>query len=143
MLRSSFFTSLAAGTMLVGAGVAALAAGQVVMPSGVKYTDTVVGKGAEAKPGQSVDVQYTGWIDQNGKKGARFDSSRDRGAKPFTFTLGTGQVIAGWDEGVAKMKVGGRRTLVIPPPLAYGEKGSGSIPSGATLIFDIELVGVH
>jgi peptidylprolyl isomerase len=143
MLRSSFFTSLAAGTMLVGAGVAALAAGQVVMPSGVKYTDTVVGKGAEAKPGQSVDVQYTGWIDQNGKKGAKFDSSRDRGAKPFTFTLGTGQVIAGWDEGVAKMKVGGRRTLVIPPPLAYGEKGSGSIPSGATLIFDIELVGVH
>jgi peptidylprolyl isomerase len=143
MLRSSFLTSFAAGTMLVGASVAALAAGQVVMPSGVKYTDSVVGKGAEAKPGQSVDVQYTGWIDQNGRKGAKFDSSRDRGSKPFTFTLGTGQVIAGWDEGVAKMKVGGRRTLVIPPPLAYGEKGSGSIPSGATLIFDIELVGVH
>jgi peptidylprolyl isomerase len=121
---------------------AALATGQVVMPSGVKYTDTVVGKGAEARPGQSVDVQYTGWIDQNGRKGAKFDSSRDRG-KPFTFTLGTGQVIAGWDEGVARMKVGGKRTLVIPPPLAYGEKGSGTIPSGATLIFDIELVGVH
>lgn len=123
-------------------GHAALAAGMVTLPSGVKYTDTVVGKGAEARPGQSVEVQYTGWLETNGRKGRQFDTSRGRG-RPFTFTLGAGQVIAGWEEGVANMRVGGKRTLVVPPPLAYGEKGTGAIPPGATLIFDVELVGVR
>lgn len=106
--------------------------------SGLKYEDTVVGTGAEAKSGQKVSVHYTGTL-TDGKK---FDSSKDRG-QPFQFTLGVGQVISGWDEGVAGMKVGGQRTLTIPPNLGYGSRGAGGvIPPNATLIFEVELLDV-
>ena len=94
-------------------------------------------------PGNKVSVHYTGWLYNNGAKGAKFDSSVDRG-QPFQFTLGAHQVIAGWDEGVAGMKVGGKRTLIIPPELGYGARGAGGvIPPNATLMFDVELLGVQ
>jgi FKBP-type peptidyl-prolyl cis-trans isomerase FkpA len=113
------------------------------MPNGLKYTDAKVGDGAEATAGKKVSVQYTGWLSDNGAKGRKFDSSVDRG-QPFQFTLGAHQVIAGWDEGVAGMKVGGKRTLTIPPELGYGARGAGGvIPPNATLIFDVELLGVQ
>jgi FKBP-type peptidyl-prolyl cis-trans isomerase len=112
------------------------------LADGLKYTDTTVGTGAEATAGQQVSVHYTGWLDQNGNKGTKFDSSVDRG-QPFSFTLGAQEVIRGWDEGVAGMKVGGKRTLIIPPDLGYGARGAGGvIPPNATLIFDVELLGV-
>jgi len=113
------------------------------MPDGLKYTDTKTGDGATAKAGNKVSVHYTGWLSDNGAKGKRFDSSVDRG-QPFQFTLGAKQVIAGWDEGVAGMKVGGKRTLNIPPELGYGARGAGgTIPPNATLIFDVELLQVQ
>jgi FKBP-type peptidyl-prolyl cis-trans isomerase len=112
---------------------------------GLKKIDVKQGTGAEATPGKPVVVHYTGWLydtSQPDSHGAKFDSSRDRGA-PFGFLLGAGRVIKGWDEGVAGMKVGGQRTLVIPPQLAYGERGAGGvIPPNATLIFDVELLDV-
>jgi FKBP-type peptidyl-prolyl cis-trans isomerase FkpA len=112
------------------------------LPGGLKYTDTNVGTGAEATKGHKVSVHYTGWLYNNGAKGAKFDSSLDRG-QPFAFALGAGQVIRGWDEGVAGMKVGGKRTLVIPPELGYGARGAGgAIPPNATLMFDVELLKV-
>jgi FKBP-type peptidyl-prolyl cis-trans isomerase FkpA len=112
------------------------------LPSGLKYTDTTVGTGAEATSGHKVSVHYTGWLYNNDVKGAKFDSSLDRG-QPFSFGLGAGQVIRGWDEGVAGMKVGGKRTLVIPPALGYGARGAGgAIPPNATLMFDVELLKV-
>jgi len=108
-------------------------------PSGLRYQDVSVGSGAVASAGKTVSVHYTGWL-PNGEK---FDSSRDRN-QPFGFTLGAGQVIAGWDEGVAGMKVGGRRKLVIPPDLGYGTAGAPpDIPPGATLVFDVELLDVR
>ncbi|MCJ2006363.1 FKBP-type peptidyl-prolyl cis-trans isomerase [Methylobacterium sp. E-041] len=120
---------------------AAANADYTTLPSGLKYQDEVVGTGPEPKAGQKVTVQYTGWLDDAGKKGKKFDSSRDRN-QPFTFTLGAGQVIQGWDLGVATMKQGGKRTLVIPAELGYGARGAGGIiPPGATLIFDVELLG--
>lgn len=110
--------------------------------SGLQYEDTTVGSGAEAKAGQHVTVHYTGWLYQDGQQGAKFDSSRDRN-DPFEFGLGAGMVIRGWDEGVAGMKVGGQRTLIIPPALGYGARGAGGvIPPNATLKFDVELLGV-
>ena len=113
------------------------------MPDGLKYTDTKIGDGATAKAGNKVSVNYTGWLYENGAKGKKFDSSLDRG-QPFQFTLGAKQVIAGWDEGVAGMKVGGKRTLNIPPELGYGARGAGgTIPPNATLIFDVELLQVQ
>ena len=113
------------------------------MPDGLKYTDTKTGDGATAKAGNKVSVHYTGWLSDNGAKGKKFDSSVDRG-QPFQFTLGAKQVIAGWDEGVAGMKVGGKRTLTIPPELGYGARGAGgAIPPNATLIFDVELLQVQ
>ena len=113
------------------------------MPDGLKYTDSKVGDGAVASPGATVSVHYTGWLDKDGAKGAKFDSSLDRG-QPFQFTLGAQQVIAGWDEGVAGMKVGGERTLIIPPELGYGARGAGGvIPPNATLIFDVQLLKVQ
>jgi FKBP-type peptidyl-prolyl cis-trans isomerase len=120
------------------------ATNQVIeMPNGLKYTDTKTGDGAAAAPGNKVSVHYTGWLYNNGAKGAKFDSSVDRG-QPFQFTLGAHQVIAGWDEGVAGMKVGGKRTLIIPPELGYGARGAGGvIPPNATLMFDVELLGVQ
>ena len=117
--------------------------GFVRMASGVQYKDEVVGHGPEPQPGQTVTVQYTGWLDENGHKGKKFDSSRDRN-QPFSFTLGQGEVIKGWDLGVATMHVGSKRTLLLPPELAYGERGAGgAIPPNATLIFDVELLSVR
>jgi FKBP-type peptidyl-prolyl cis-trans isomerase FkpA len=108
-------------------------------PSGFWYTDVAVGQGAEAESGRTVRVHYTGWL----PNGTKFDSSRDRG-EPFAFTLGAGQVISGWDEGVKGMRVGGRRKLVLPPQLAYGEGGAPpTIPPGATLVFDVEVLGIE
>src|ERR1700675_1249242 len=113
------------------------------LPSGLKYTDTNVGTGAEATKGKKVSAPYTGWLYNNATKGAKFDSSLDRG-QPFSFALGAGQVIRGWDEGVAGMKIGGKRTLIIPPELGYGARGGGGvIPPNATLMFDVELLGVQ
>jgi FKBP-type peptidyl-prolyl cis-trans isomerase FkpA len=107
-------------------------------------TDTLVGKGKEAVPGKTVEVHYTGWLHDpaaKDKRGKQFDSSRGRG--PFSFPLGGGRVIKGWDEGVAGMKVGGKRTLIIPPELGYGARGAGgAIPPNATLMFDVELLDV-
>jgi FKBP-type peptidyl-prolyl cis-trans isomerase len=111
---------------------------EVTTPSGLKYTDTKVGDGAVAEAGDTVQVHYTGTL-ENGKK---FDSSRDRGT-PLVFQVGVGQVIKGWDEGIAGMKVGGQRKLVIPSKLGYGATGAGGvIPPNATLLFDVELVGI-
>jgi FKBP-type peptidyl-prolyl cis-trans isomerase FkpA len=110
--------------------------------SGLQFEDTTVGSGAEAKAGQQVTVHYTGWLYQDGQQGAKFDSSRDRN-DPFEFGLGAGMVIRGWDEGVAGMKVGGQRTLIIPAELGYGARGAGGvIPPNATLKFDVELLAV-
>jgi peptidylprolyl isomerase len=111
-------------------------------PSGLQIEDTHVGTGASPETGQICVMHYTGWLYEDGKKGAKFDSSIDRG-KPFEFPIGTGRVIKGWDEGVASMKVGGKRTLIIPPELGYGARGAGGvIPPNATLIFDVELLGL-
>ncbi len=111
-------------------------------PSGLQYEDTKEGTGATPKTGQTCVMHYTGWLWEKGAKGAKFDSSLDRG-QPFEFPLGQGRVIKGWDEGVATMKVGGKRTLLIPPGLGYGARGAGGvIPPNATLLFEVELVGV-
>jgi FKBP-type peptidyl-prolyl cis-trans isomerase FkpA len=114
----------------------------ITTASGLQYEDTTPGTGAEARAGQRVSVHYTGWLYSNGAKGAKFDSSKDRN-DPFEFGLGQGQVIRGWDEGVQGMKVGGTRVLVIPPELGYGARGAGGvIPPNATLMFEVELLGV-
>lgn len=113
------------------------------MPKELQITDTQPGSGSEAQRGQTVTVHYTGWLYEDAAQGARFDSSRDRG-QPFQFVLGAGMVIRGWDEGVAGMRVGGRRTLVIPPELGYGARGAGGvIPPHATLMFEVELLDVQ
>jgi len=111
--------------------------------SGLQYDDVQVGEGAEAKAGQNVTVHYTGYLQNaDGSKGSKFDSSKDRN-DPFEFALGAGMVIRGWDEGVQGMKVGGTRQLIIPADLGYGARGAGGvIPPNATLIFDVELLGV-
>jgi peptidylprolyl isomerase len=128
--------------LLPTAPAAAQDQGKPVADSGLKITDTVVGTGATPKTGQTCVMHYTGWLYEDGAKGQKFDSSVDRG-QPFEFRIGTGQVIKGWDEGVATMKVGGKRTLVIPPELGYGARGAGGvIPPNATLIFDVELLDV-
>jgi FKBP-type peptidyl-prolyl cis-trans isomerase len=111
-------------------------------PSGLQIEDTVVGTGASPQSGQICVMHYTGWLYENGAKGKKFDSSLDRG-QPFEFPIGKGHVIKGWDEGVASMKVGGKRTLIIPPELGYGARGAGGvIPANATLLFEVELLGV-
>src|SRR5215510_921495 len=125
-----------AASAQVGAQVGTQVGKTVTTPSGLKMTDTVVGTGATPRRGQTCVMHYTGWLYENGAKGQKFDSSLDRG-EPFSFALGTGQVIKGWDEGVAGMKAGGKRTLIIPPQLGYGEAGAGGvIPPNATLMFD-------
>ena len=114
----------------------------MITPSGLKITDMQPGTGATPRTGQICVMHYTGWLYQDGKKGAKFDSSVDRG-QPFEFQIGTGRVIKGWDEGVASMKVGGKRTLIIPPELGYGARGAGGvIPPNATLLFEVELLGL-
>ena len=112
---------------------------EMITDSGLKYDDTVLGQGVAASAGQTVSVHYTGWL-TDGKK---FDSSKDRG-EPFEFKLGAGQVIRGWDEGVQGMRIGGTRKLTIPPQLGYGARGAGgAIPPNATLVFEVELLGVR
>ena len=112
---------------------------EVTMQDGLKYTDDQVGTGAVATAGKTAVVHYTGWL----LDGTKFDSSRDRN-QPFSFPLGAGQVIKGWDEGVAGMKVGGKRTLIVPPALGYGARGAGGvIPPNATLKFEVELLDVR
>ncbi len=130
MLGSAFAQNTSAPTKVTGK--------PTKTPDGLEYWDIKEGSGAAAKSGDKVSVHYTGWL-TNGKK---FDSSVDRN-EPFKFTLGAGQVIKGWDEGVAGMKVGGKRQLRIPPELGYGSRGAGGvIPPNATLIFDVELMGI-
>ena len=117
--------------------------GMIQTSSGLQYEDTVAGSGEAPASGQECVMHYTGWLWQDGAKGAKFDSSVDRG-KPFSFPLGMGRVIKGWDEGVATMRVGGKRTLLIPPDLGYGSRGAGGvIPPGATLLFEVELLAVR
>ncbi len=114
----------------------------ITTPSGLQMEDTLVGGGDEARRGQQVTVHYTGWLWVNGQQGAKFDSSHDR-RDPFEFTLGAGMVIRGLDEGVAGMKIGGQRTLIIPANLGYGDRGAGGvIPPNATLKFDVELIAI-
>ena len=142
-MRLAWFLSLA---LLAAAGGQPPAAGggggsgnnEVTTPSGLKYTDDQVGTGATAESGKTVSVHYTGWL----LNGTKFDSSRDRG-QPFNFPLGAGRVIKGWDEGVAGMRVGGKRTLIIPPDLGYGARGTGPIPPNSTLKFEVELLDVR
>ncbi len=118
------------------------AAKPVTTSSGLQIIDTKVGTGASPRPNQTAVVHYTGWLYDNGTKGKKFDSSVDRN-EPFEFPVGAGRVIKGWDEGVASMKVGGKRTLIIPAALGYGARGAGGlIPPNATLMFDVELLGV-
>jgi FKBP-type peptidyl-prolyl cis-trans isomerase FkpA len=145
--RTALATAFAATTAIAITGVLALsesanAQQPVTTPSGLKYIDTKVGTGPSPKTGQTCVMHYTGWLYEGGKKGAKFDSSLDRG-QPFEFKIGMHQVIAGWDEGVASMKVGGKRTLIIPPDLGYGARGAGGvIPPTATLLFDVELLAI-
>jgi peptidylprolyl isomerase len=111
--------------------------------SGLSYEDTAAGNGPSPSRGQNCVMHYTGWLWENGTKGNKFDSSLDRG-RPFSFQLGVGQVIAGWDEGVGSMQVGGKRTLLIPPNLGYGPRGAGGvIPPNATLLFEVELLEIR
>lgn len=141
------FVLIAASTGFATVGVPSTAMAQtagktMTTSSDLQITDTKVGEGATPKTGQTCVMHYTGWLYQNGVKGKKFDSSLDRG-EPFEFAIGTHQVIRGWDEGVASMKVGGKRTLIIPPELGYGARGAGGvIPPNATLIFDVELLDV-
>ncbi|MGQ0456966.1 MAG: FKBP-type peptidyl-prolyl cis-trans isomerase [Hyphomicrobium sp.] len=134
--------------LAVAASIPAPASAQTEGPamtttaSGLQIADMTPGAGASPKTGQTCVMHYTGWLYQDGVKGKKFDSSVDRG-QPFEFTIGVGQVIKGWDEGVATMKVGGKRTLIIPAALGYGARGAGGvIPPNATLMFDVELLGV-
>jgi len=141
---AAVITALTAAFALVAptAAMAQAAGAATTTPSGLKITDTKVGTGASPKPGQICVMHYTGWLYEGGAKGKKFDSSVDRG-QPFEFPIGRRQVISGWDEGVATMKVGGKRTLIIPPELGYGARGAGGvIPPNATLIFDVELLDV-
>ncbi|GAB4328979.1 MAG: FKBP-type peptidyl-prolyl cis-trans isomerase [Candidatus Zixiibacteriota bacterium] len=121
-------------------GIPEVAGDTVTTESGLRYIDVVVGEGASPEAGNMIAAHYTGWLTD----GTKFDSSRDRG-QPLEFPVGQGRVIKGWDEGLMSMKVGGRRILIIPPELGYGDRGTpgGPIPPGATLVFDVELVGIN
>jgi peptidylprolyl isomerase len=124
---------------VTASGIPQVAGDTITTPSGLKYLEMTVGTGEAPQAWQVVQAHYTGWL-TDGKK---FDSSRDRG-QTFAFPLGQGRVIKGWDEGIASMKVGGRRLLIIPPDLGYGPRGAGgAIPPNATLVFDVELVGLQ
>jgi peptidylprolyl isomerase len=159
MMRSQFRRfSIAVAVIMTGAFLLAAPSGAVAQTagkttgkmtgkimttdSGLQIIDATVGTGATPKPGQICVMHYTGWLYEDGKKGKKFDSSVDRN-EPFEFPIGQRRVIAGWDEGVATMKVGGKRTLIIPPALGYGARGAGGvIPPNATLMFDVELLDV-
>jgi peptidylprolyl isomerase len=146
MRRLSRLLALTLATVLAGSCAASAPkpiAVQAEAPSpGLQITDTKVGTGASPKLGATCVMHYTGWLYENGVKGAKFDSSLDRG-QPFAFPIGVQKVIAGWDKGIATMKVGGKRTLIIPPNLGYGPSGSPpAIPPNATLIFEVELLAV-
>jgi peptidylprolyl isomerase len=146
LTRSTFLRTIALAALAVAIGASAataeMAAKTVTTASGLQISDSKVGTGATPKTGQTCVMHYTGWLYENGQKGKKFDSSVDRG-EPFEFPIGMRRVIAGWDEGVATMKVGGKRTLIIPPALGYGTRGAGNaIPPNATLIFEVELLGV-
>jgi peptidylprolyl isomerase len=141
MLAAALAVAIASPAFAADPATPALGAA-IVTSSGLSITDTKVGDGATPTTGQICVMHYTGWLYVDGAKGKKFDSSVDRG-EPFEFPIGTGRVIKGWDEGVASMKVGGKRTLIIPPALGYGARGAGGvIPPNATLIFDVELLGV-
>ena len=132
------------GSVAIGTSTSSMAQAAKTMTtaSGLQITDSKVGTGATPKPGQTCVMHYTGWLYENGAKGKKFDSSVERG-EPCEFPIGQKRVSAGWDEGVASMKVGGKRTLVIPPALGYGSRGAGGvIPPNATLIFEVELLDV-
>jgi len=148
-IRSGLITASALALAIIGSAImsdnsdAQSAAKPVTTSSGLQIIDTKPGTGATPRKGQNVSVHYTGWLYVNGAKGKKFDSSVDRG-DPFRFPVGAGRVIAGWDEGVGSMKVGGKRTLIIPPNLGYGAQGAGgAIPPNATLMFDVELLDVN
>ena len=130
--------------LLLLAAAAVVSAEVVTTASGLRYEDHVAGDGPVVNAGMTVSVHYTGWLDAgDGQKGTKFDSSVDRG-QPFTFPIGAGRVIRGWDEGVAGMKVGGKRTLYIPANLGYGARGAGrAIPPNAALVFDVEVLGAR
>ena len=138
MKKQTLLALVFAALVLGGTAEGAL----VTTSDGLKYNDQVMGTGPLAAAGKTISVHYTGWLDDHGKKGKKFDSSVDRGQR-FQFLLGEGQVIRGWDEGFAGMKVGGKRTLYIPAALGYGARGAGgAIPPNANLIFDVELFEV-
>jgi FKBP-type peptidyl-prolyl cis-trans isomerase len=144
IIRTAFAAVAAAASTPVAIRMAsAQTAGKLMTTaSGLQIIDSKVGTGASPKSGQTCVMHYTGWLYENGQKGKKFDSSVDRN-EPFEFTIGQRQVIAGWDEGVGSMKVGGKRTLIIPPALGYGGRGAGGvIPPNATLMFDVELLAV-
>ena len=149
LLRVNVLTRLAAvaAAIVILAAAPTMAVAQskgktMTTASGLQVTDNTVGTGASPKPGQICVMHYTGWLYENGQKGKKFNSSVDRN-EPFEFPIGQHKVIAGWDEGVATMKVGGKRTLIIPPALGYGARGAGGvIPPNATLMFDVELLDV-
>jgi FKBP-type peptidyl-prolyl cis-trans isomerase len=146
IIRTAFATAAAAVSTPIAMPLMASAqtAGKKPMTtaSGLQIIDSKEGTGATPKTGQTCVMHYTGWLYENGQKGKKFDSSVDRN-EPFEFPIGQRRVIAGWDEGVASMKVGGKRTLIIPPELGYGARGAGGvIPPNATLMFDVELLAV-
>jgi FKBP-type peptidyl-prolyl cis-trans isomerase len=143
LMSALAITVIASVSHFVSTTASAQTAGKTMTTaSGLQIIDSTVGTGASPQPGQTCVMHYTGWLYENGQKGKKFDSSVDR-KEPFEFPIGKGRVIAGWDEGVASMKVGGKRTLIIPPQLGYGVRGAGGvIPPNATLMFDVELLAV-
>ena len=143
LIALALVTTMTTAVAVVAPTVALAQVGKTMTtPSGLQITDSKIGTGATPRPGQICVMHYTGWLYQDGAKGKKFDSSVDRGT-PFEFPIGKGQVIGGWEEGVATMKVGGKRTLIIPPSLGYGARGAGGvIPPNATLIFEVELLDV-
>jgi len=133
----AFVLLIACALAIAGCGKKSSGGEEVTTASGLKYIDEVVGTGDKPRLGRTVLVHYTGWLEN----GMKFDSSVDRG-QPYSFKIGTGTVIAGWEEGILSMHVGGKRKLIVPPELGYGVTGKGNIPPNATLIFEVELLGV-
>ncbi len=142
LVLAALLAATAAGIAPSNPAIAQTSGKPMTLPSGLQVLDTTPGTGASPKTGEICVMHYTGWLYENGQKGKKFDSSVDRG-QPFEFPVGVGRVIKGWDEGVSTMKVGGKRTLIIPADLGYGARGAGGvIPPNATLIFEVELLGI-